>query len=129
MTAELFIKLTSKLYADRKPLLSPVESDESDDYFSPDEDGGGAALNGRSDSIGGSLDAIQPPESLTKQLSNRFAALANRGPDDRSCSEPEIEGPKQWIPDITDSFWDTYVNKLRVNASEGGVCDLEGGNR
>lgn len=35
--------------------------------------------------------------------------------------------PKQWIPPTADSFWDPYRNKLRVNAVEGGVCDLDRG--
>jgi DNA polymerase III epsilon subunit-like protein len=31
---------------------------------------------------------------------------------------------QQWIPDMKNPFWNAFVNKLRVNAVQGGVCDL-----
>lgn len=31
---------------------------------------------------------------------------------------------RQWLPGIENPFWDKYKNKLRVNAAEVGVCDL-----
>ena len=31
---------------------------------------------------------------------------------------------KQWLPGIDSPFWEPYMNKLRVNAADSGVCDL-----
>lgn len=74
-----------------------------------------------------------PAEWHARQLNNRFAALSalgkqhGNGGGKKKGKGKEKEGNGQWLPGIGDVFWETYVNKLRVNASEGGVCDLEGG--
>lgn len=70
-----------------------------------------------------------PPAWHERQLQlnggkNRFATLIDLGDD--LPDEPRSPQPKQWIPEWDRSFWDIYVNKLRVNAAESGVCDLDG---
>ena len=135
MTAELFVKLTAKLYSQRKHQIpiSDSDSDESE-QISLDDESGGANLNGGgSNSSEDSLLDHLPPEWHAKQLNNRFAALAVVGIGDvgsGSSGGATVEregGLEQWIPKMSHSFWDIYANKLRVNASEGGVCDLEDG--
>jgi len=128
MTAELFIKLSAKLYAQRKHKLPDTDdSDDSSDYLSLDEDTGGAALVNNNSSEESLLDHL-PPEWHTKQLNNRFAALSVVQTKENG-SEETVKGDsvQQWLPKISHPFWDKYINKLRVNASEGGVCDLEDG--
>lgn len=134
MTAELFVKLAAKLYSERKH-QAPFSDDSSDnsEQISLDDETGGAKLNGRSSSSSeNSLLDHLPTEWHARQLNNRFAALAAAvsisAVASGSGSDVEAEGgPEQWIPKISHSFWDIYANKLRVNASEGGVCDLEDG--
>ncbi|TVY60758.1 Uncharacterized protein LSUE1_G008322 [Lachnellula suecica] len=137
MTAELFIKLAAKLYSEHKAKFPKTESesDDSEDY-SLDDESGGADLNGRPDSdySSGEISLMDhlPPDWHAKQLSNRFAALQfatsgdskGKGKGKEKMAEGEVE---QWLPKISHRFWDIYANKLRVNASEGGVCDLEDG--
>jgi len=132
MTAELFVKLTAKLYSERKH-QAPFQDDSSDnsEQVSLDDDSGGANLNGSSSSSSehSILDNL-PSEWHAKQLNNRFAALAAAVSISAVASGSDVEaegGLEQWIPKISHSFWDVYANKLRVNASEGGVCDLEDG--
>ncbi|TVY41998.1 Poly(A)-specific ribonuclease [Lachnellula subtilissima] len=132
MTAELFVKLTAKLYSERKH-QTPFSDDSSDnsEQISLDDDSGGANLNGSSSSSSehSILDNL-PSEWHAKQLNNRFAALAAAVSISSVASGSDVEaegGLEQWIPKISHSFWDVYANKLRVNASEGGVCDLEDG--
>ena len=125
MTAELFIKLSAKLYSDRKHL--PEDPDDEQYYestpeetHSGDEDETGGALlnpynpNGSPNSMKDDL----PPAWHAKQL-NPFAVLGDYGED-----LPAESKLQQWIPPMSSSFWNIYVNKLRVNASEGGICDL-----
>jgi poly(A)-specific ribonuclease len=135
MTAELFVKLTAKLYSERKHQIPDSDdSDEDSEQISLDDESGGAVLNGGgSNSSEDSLLDHLPPEWHAKQLNNRFAALAVIGEVGSGNSggatvgaEPE-GGPEQWIPKMSHPFWDIYANKLRVNASESGVCDLEDG--
>jgi poly(A)-specific ribonuclease len=164
MTAELFVKLTSKIYADRKrheifdsdsgtslTYSTALEKFTSPQYsLSEDESvGGGAKLDSHS-SEGDLLDlSIQtnngaqsmsmsdnlPSSWHANQLQklslndcNPFSVLQNTGegvdsgPED-SGVEDELK-PNQWIPRMESSFWDLYANKLRVNASDAGVCDL-----
>lgn len=69
---------------------------------------------------------LQRPPAINTR--NPFSALANIGESDvhgggGSGSEEEVRD-QQWLPNAESSFWDPYVNKLRVNASEGGLCDL-----
>lgn len=78
-----------------------------------------------------------PPAWHARQLqnappintSNPYSILANVGEvggsgGDESGSEREAT-VQQWLPGADSSFWDLYVNRLRVNASEGGLCDLK----
>jgi poly(A)-specific ribonuclease len=128
MTAELFVKLSAKLYAQRRHKLPDSDdSDDFSDYLSLDEDIGGAALVNNNSSEESLLDHL-PPEWHAKQLNNRFAALAVARTNENGSKETvKADGVQQWLPKISHSFWDKYINKLRVNASEGGVCDLEDG--
>jgi len=38
-----------------------------------------------------------------------------------AAAEAKVE---QWLPGMEDRFWCPYLNMLRVNAAQGGVCDL-----
>ena len=130
MTAELFVKISAKLYAERMRLndVSDVDSESDsivdDAGISGDEDEtGGASLN---PSIDGqaqlSMKDNMPPDWHARQL-NPYSVLENLGEDDPKVDiEPRS---KQWIPSFANSFWDIYVNKLRVNAVEGGICILD----
>ncbi|KAG0647744.1 ABA hypersensitive germination 2 [Hyphodiscus hymeniophilus] len=67
-------------------------------------------------------DAMQ---RLNVNDSNPYAVLASGGDDDGDgATGTTIEHSQKWIPEMDSRFWDIYVNKLRVNASQGGVCDL-----
>lgn len=155
MTAELFVKLTAKLYADIKNLLRDPESEpDSETYFEPNpdpesssspenspysSDSGGVLIDfsGNAPPNTNSLPAAEylatiicddlPPAWHEQKLQilggrNRFATLADLG--ETLPAGPVEPKPKQWIPKWESSFWDLYVNKLRVNAAEHGVCDL-----
>jgi hypothetical protein len=129
MTAELFVKLTAQLYAERKHLLEDEDRSSVQDHYSisdtEDDESGGAPLNppdidgfsshGMSDDL--------PPERHATQL-NRLANPYSILDDELEDNTPTPTS-KQWIPSMESSFWDIYANKLRVNASKGGVCDLE----
>ena len=138
MTAELFIKLCIKLYKERKHLLpasdrdadsetnetpipqatheESITSDEEESSQSSNPSSGGVSLN---PIIKASsplkepkpLDYALPIEYIAKQMNITSTAFA--------------KGDRQWMPRIDSGFWDEYVNKLRVNASDKGVCDLE----
>jgi poly(A)-specific ribonuclease len=128
MTAELFIKLSAKLYAENRADYIDHEDDLGDSESSSydDDDVGGAPL------LSPTSNTTDPiPASL--QL-NKFAVLAIEDPEPepktkRSASAKNVafadHEPAQWIPDMDNPFWDVYANKLRVNAAEGGVCDLD----
>jgi hypothetical protein len=161
MTAELFIKLSSKMYADRKrhddfdvvPDISlPYYLDK--EHSSPqtsNEDGfiGGPKLSSKS-SKGDLLDLSVQTSVGTRSMAmnqnfpstwhakqrqklnvnnyNPYSVLENAGESvGNSASDSGMEEdvkPDQWIPKMESSFWNLYANKLRVNASEDGVCDL-----
>jgi hypothetical protein len=152
MTAELFVKLSSKLYADRKHLLQDPDT-ESEYGSNPDpqtyqlssseddsEPGGALLLDFTNHDPNGTIHPAEglvtvmgddhlPPAYHERQLQlagghNRFATLSDLG--ETLPDGPELPKPKQWIPTWDSSFWDIYVNKLRVNATEFGVCDLNG---
>ena len=163
MTAELFVKLSSNIYADRKRHEDfDSDSDGSLPYYlanehsslsSPSEDelSGGAKLSSYSsegdlldlsvqtsvgthsmamnDNLPSSWHASQL-QKLNMNDCNPFSVLQNAGDaGDGAGSGAEDLGmeegkPRQWIPKMESSFWRLYANKLRVNASEGGVCDL-----
>ena len=56
---------------------------------------------------------------------NPYAVLTAVDEDDGSrASSASLHDGQQWIPKMSSSFWRIYINKLRVNACESGVCDL-----
>lgn len=147
MTAELFIKLSSQIYADRKRYETfDSDSDDSRPYYlaeqgfiSEDESGGGAKLSADSseedllDKPAQSTAASKPssenfpPAWHSKQLqtlnisdNNPYSVLQ----DGVEGGADEESDTTQRIPSMGSSFWDLYANKLRVNASDKGVCVL-----
>ncbi|KAG9247249.1 ribonuclease H-like domain-containing protein [Calycina marina] len=34
------------------------------------------------------------------------------------------DDPRRWLPNLQSLFWSSFVNKLRVNAADSGICDL-----
>ncbi|PBP26994.1 CAF1 family ribonuclease [Diplocarpon rosae] len=118
MTAELFVKLAAQKYREAKALPDAAFSDSDSDSDTPG--GGGATLLG---SIGS--DGHHPAEWHARQLNarrgNMYILLADEF-DQKSGSG--TGAPKHWLPSFNSKFWDLYMNKLRVNASEGGMCDL-----
>ena len=167
MTAELFVKLSSKIYTDRKryeifdsdcdislAYSTVLEKFASTNYYlSEDESIGGGAKLGSQSSEGDIVEfPIQnsngalptplsdniPPSWHADRLqkfnvddNNPFSVLQNAGEGVGSGAEESgtEDEPKhlQWIPRMESSFWDLYVNKLRVNASDAGVCELDDG--
>lgn len=108
MTAELFVKLAASKF-----LESNVDSDS---ISSTDSSSGGAVLV---DTDPDSPIDDAPPGWHARQLNNPYAVLSLD-----SGNEKDNSNPKQWLPAFNNKFWDIYVNKLRVNASETGLCDL-----
>lgn len=130
MTAELFVKLSAKLFAEQNQMdgkSAPTKvnyrnmnySDEESSSSDSDDFGSG----------GGGASLVSP--SLLSSA-NRFSALMDEGMEKKEKekkkvafmdgNQAEVDG--QWIPNLEDKFWDRYRNQLRVNAVEGGVCDL-----
>jgi poly(A)-specific ribonuclease len=126
MTAELFVKLSSTLFEERRLGLIDADSANSDVDSTCDDDVGGVTLN-VPDTDGGffsdsdSGEANVPPAWHAMQL-NRFTVLPD-GVDGDPKASASVK-PSPFIPPLKSSFWDAYVNKLRVNAAEGGICDL-----
>jgi len=128
MTAELFVKLTAKLYsetpASQIDFTHPISKSDETDESADSSDAGGAPLN--PPDTNGDIDSHRPAIYHAHEM-NRFAILETEGAGDEviDLAEQEATSPlKQWIPKMNDPFWKTYTNKLRVNAIEGGVCDL-----
>ncbi|CZT07489.1 hypothetical protein WAI453_013645 [Rhynchosporium graminicola] len=113
MTAELFVKMSAS-----KSLEVNISSTEQ--ASSTSDSSGGAHLS--DDSGHSPIDEV-PQKWHARQLnSNPYAVLDMDFSKQRSGrSSPVI---KQWLPAFNNKFWDVYVNKLRVNASETGFCDL-----
>lgn len=68
-----------------------------------------------------------PPAYHAAQLNNNRYSIFLHDNDEEAAiaaAEPRVT---QWIPAIGDKFWGVYLNKLRVNAVAGGVCDLAAG--
>jgi poly(A)-specific ribonuclease len=132
MTAELFVKLSAKLHAERKH-IGDVSDDDSDSdlvvddggYSGDDDETGGALLSHSFNGLAQvSIKDDIPPEWHARQL-NPYSVLGDLGENlPNAGSEPH---PKQLLPSFASSFWDIYVNKLRVNAVEGGICILDEG--
>ncbi|KAK0128249.1 hypothetical protein ONS95_000226 [Cadophora gregata] len=110
MTAELFVKLAASKRSEANG------SYDSDSEESSDISSGGVRLSKTERS---SSTSSLPPAWHANQLNtNPYAALSLDSPEEKE------KDSKQWLPPFEHKFWDIYVNKLRVNASEGGVCDL-----
>ncbi|KAH6664872.1 ribonuclease H-like domain-containing protein [Halenospora varia] len=132
MTAELFTKLSAKLYSERDTSDndSTTSSNLIDASSSDNEDPGGALLHSPDTSSG---DGNLPGEWHAREMnrSNPFSLLDSLVEDNGSSSEDEGEakGKKTglFVPRFGGRFWDVYMNKLRVNAAEVGVCDLSEG--
>jgi DNA polymerase III epsilon subunit-like protein len=63
-----------------------------------------------------------PPAYHAKLLDPSAITLQDNDEDTNAVrQEPFVQ---QWIPGMEHLFWGPYVNKLRVNAAEGGVCEL-----
>lgn len=131
MTAELFVKLvaskvpTSLVTRCPPPSSPPHLISFSNSSSDSDSDGspGGAPLNNSSNKDV-EADHHQPAAWHERQLNGRnrnlFSVLANVDDSAREEEDPTT----QWLPPFEHAFWEVYMNKLRVNASEGGVCDL-----
>ncbi|EPE28802.1 Ribonuclease H-like protein [Glarea lozoyensis ATCC 20868] len=128
MTAELFVKLTSTLFEERRLGLLDANIENSDLDSSCDDDVGGVTLN-VPDTDGGFFSDSESGEGNVPaawhavQL-NRFSVLADGGGEDKIAETTTTVKPSPFMPPIKSSFWDVYVNKLRVNAAEGGICHL-----
>lgn len=149
MTAELFAKLSVKLYDDRKSTLKPspsqASSDSEDEHLLPQP-----SFTTSPTSSSSSKSAVVPSDSeggvkLSPFTStNKFAALNlnDTGDADDSVAEEEEEidlpadyyaqqlnsnGKKErreMMPRFDGQFWEVYRNKLQVNASDAGFCDV-----
>lgn len=132
MTAELFTKLSVKLYSERDTSDndSTTSSNLIDASSSDNEDPGGALLHSPDTSSG---DGNLPGEWHAREMnrSNPFSLLDSLVEDNGSSSEDEGEAKGKnvglFVPRFGGRFWDVYMNKLRVNAAEVGVCDLSEG--
>ncbi|KAG4430903.1 hypothetical protein IFR05_013615 [Cadophora sp. M221] len=117
MTAELFVKLAAS-----KCLETNVEAES---MSSSDSSVGGVCLF-ESDRDSSSDDA--PPGWHARKLNAKANANTNPyavlGLDFDKENDKDSAGSRQWLPAFNHKFWDIYVNKLRVNASETGFCDL-----
>lgn len=139
MTADLFIKLSAKLYSEsaREPsleeeeLLTPSEEAVKSDHFGTDscpsdeeydssESNGGVPLNppNTDENFSSNLVENLPPAWHAAQL-NPLLTIA--GSNDSAGGTGIIQ---QWVPGPDSWFWQVYGNQLRVNSVEGGVCRL-----
>jgi hypothetical protein len=152
MTAELFVKLAAKLYVQRVAdgeLTAPTEPKakfNKSDSDSTDSEGGvslyppynylgNLLIHEKGDVKATSLAETtsfadeQPPAWHAAKLNgnpkpysqNIYAVLEDFAKPNGEKNGSDI---KQWIPTFDEPFWEVYTNKLRVNAAEGGVCDL-----
>jgi poly(A)-specific ribonuclease len=132
MTAELFVKLSAKLHAERKH-IGDVSDDDSESasvvddggYSGDDDETGGALLSHSFNGLAHlSIKDNVLPEWHARQL-NPYSVLNDLGENLPNAGRESH--PRQLLPSFASSFWDVYVNKLRVNAVEGGICILDKG--
>ncbi|KAL2064443.1 hypothetical protein VTL71DRAFT_4937 [Oculimacula yallundae] len=113
MTAELFVKLSAA-----KSLEANITVDAE---VSSNSDSSGGAHLSDSDHDSSPIDDL-PQDWHARQLNtNPYAALDVEFSKEKGRASPVS---RQWLPPFSNNFWDVYVNKLRVNASETGFCDL-----
>ncbi|CAG8971782.1 hypothetical protein HYALB_00001891 [Hymenoscyphus albidus] len=127
---ELFVKLSGKLYHEAKSNLDENSERSSTDVG--DDDSGGIFLSSprQHDYLSGSdSEELLTSEWATRKLhGNSFAALSLLDQDieeDGGAEVGEVPVDQLFMPASTSPFWDAYVNKLRVMAVEGGICDLD----
>ncbi|KAH8769735.1 ribonuclease H-like domain-containing protein [Hyaloscypha finlandica] len=120
MTAELFVKLSAKLYSTSQASFCLAEEDSKYQYSSlpqhrsPHQGPTSRSCTGPQDML--------PPSYHATQLNPKAAIIHDTDEEAAvAATEPKVQ---QWIPDMGDRFWDVYINKLRANAVQGGVCDL-----
>ncbi|KAI1007377.1 hypothetical protein K3495_g842 [Podosphaera aphanis] len=131
MTAELFVKLSAKLNAEREKLCSltsnaPVnthtvsirqasvedrDQSNSSDKIKSDEGDIKASPNQKTH------DSTDDANSIVSK--NSYAGLEINETSNLAAIEVNI-----WLPSFSDPFWQIYFNKLRVNSIEGCVCDI-----
>jgi hypothetical protein len=63
-----------------------------------------------------------PPSYHARQLNGSAITLQDNDAEAEAAQQEAVV--QQWIPHFNHPFWGLYVNKLRVNAVEGGVCQL-----
>jgi poly(A)-specific ribonuclease len=153
MTAELFVKLAAKLYAQRVAdgeLLAPTEpkAKSSKSGSDPTDSEGGVSLYPPYNRLG-SLLIHEKGDVNATSVTDTNSSFADEHPpawhaaklngsakpyskniymvlEDfaKPNGEKNESDIKQWIPAFGKPFWEVYTNKLRVNAAESGVCDL-----
>lgn len=150
MTAELFVKLTAKLYAERKHTLKdtdeePASEDVSEEEvdcmtFSDDEDSEASPTGGvplfspnpfqvlEVKPVKAKPKAKAKPKMKEDMPWQYYERLLNDGPGTKENeNDPDAIETEQFLPAMDKSFWDIYVNKLRVTGTATGVCDLAEG--
>lgn len=110
MTAEFFIKLYSQMYKKHQDEHSHtlVAKTSSLNFF--------YELPSSVNLLGGSM-ALNSDIAKRYDTSDMFSLL-----QDQDSSSPH----SGFLPPLDHKFWDSFRNKLRVNATESGVCDMEG---
>lgn len=130
MTAELFVKLSAKIIAGQKndgdcEASSPL----SDQNKSP-------CTNLDSHDSHSDTDSLKPSSQTDDQVTPyppcNENSYVNANPysilGDIETEQQDIEVEKtdahRWLPGFSDKFWMAYINKLRVNSIDSGICDL-----
>lgn len=122
MTAELFIKLSAQLYGES----SHTEDQDSDSDSDPEPESPSSSDSEKTsqryqsshhESNGGVKISATPEEE------EDLIDFDDITQEDSLEIESELK-TQQWLPKMNSKFWGKYVNKLRVNSSEEGVCDL-----
>lgn len=138
-------KLKNGLPVPRAPTPPPPDS-PSLMSFSSDEDedetptsGGGAPLfssNNPFDILRSSTSTPTTPSTPAKTNGKTHSGKKDINPFVRGGIKPGMVAPKmnenepdiveseQFIPGMDNDFWTPYVNKLRLNGTDTGVCDL-----
>lgn len=123
MTAELLVKLSAQLSAKQQDSVNDSDSDDSDmiALSTPDNESGGVPLT--SPNSEGRDDSDTPPEWYAQRL-NRSSIVVEGGY--QGSGKSDESKPAWFIPPMSSSFWEPYINKLRVHAVADGVCELVG---
>jgi poly(A)-specific ribonuclease len=150
MTAELFVKLSAKLYAENRPLektngkenghlcrTETMDKQRARTYStsSDSESSEGAEIHYSRD--GELLIEFSPVNEARSSDLHRPAEWHSRELQRLNINENDKEKfstldeqlstrsiPVQWLPANNNLFWKAYLNRLRVNAVSGGVIPL-----